>query len=478
MRKKGSMAFLAFCAFFLFATVSSAEVNPAVMIILDASGSMWGSAGKETKIEAARKVLSQVVPGLPQTLDVGFMAFGHRRTGDCGDMEILVPLGSGNREEILEKAKVVNPKGKTPLALSVERMAETLRERDGETTIILVSDGKDTCSADPCETVEKLRKSGIRFVLHVVGFAVQEDVRQQLECMAKAGGGAYYSAEDADSLLGAFAEMAKEIDETIELVPAETKRVEKKSALAKLRIAMPENASRSLGQYVILGNDGKTVKTVENPKADMVHTLPSGEYRIVMGYANPNYQPPTEVETFSVKAEGESSVLFGALGFALGEHLGEAVSEVIIRDGDGGSFSLTNKYHGNGSYLFTPKPLPAGVYDVLFAFSRNEDKPVLLAEGILVEALKESVLQISSGILIQEPRESVEGWDLVPVGKEVPLYQIRRRWDNDEPLWRHFPVPPGTYDLFFHVKGMEMPLPVGEGMEILAGELVAFDSGM
>lgn len=478
MRRRGLTVFLALCMVCIFGGLSLGETNPGVIIILDASGSMWGTAGKETKIEAARKVLSQVVPALPEGLDVGFMAFGHRRTGDCTDMEMLVPLGSANREEILKEALAITPKGRTPLALSVELVAETLKERDAEATIIMVSDGNDTCSKDPCGMVEKLKKSGVRFVLHVVGFGVETNVQQELECMAKAGGGSYYTARDADSLLQAFAEMTKEIDEAIEIVPAEAKTVERKSALAKLRIAMPESALKSVAQYVILGEDGKVIKTVEDPKADMTHALPSGNYRIVMGYANPNYKPPTEAETFSVTAEGETSVLYGALVFNMAEGLGEAIRDVIIYDGDGGAFSLTNKHHGNGYYLFTPKPLPGGVYDVAFAFSRNEEKPVTVARGIFVEPGKESVLELDSGIVIAQPEERIEGWDLIPVGEDTPLYEIRRGWDNAEPLWRSFPVPPGTYNLVFHVKGMEIPLPVGENIEIRKGELVSFDSGM
>jgi hypothetical protein len=461
-----------------FPAPAFADDRPAVMIILDASGSMWGRAGNETKIEAARKVLSKVVPALPPTLDVGLTAFGHRRTGDCNDIEILVPLGSKNRNELLQKALGIQPKGRTPLALSVELIADTLKERDADTTIIMVSDGKDTCSPDPCAAVKKLKESGVRFILHVVGFGVNDEEHEQLQCMAKAGGGSYYTAKDAESLLAAFVEMTKTIDESIKLTPPETKAVTRTSALAKLRVAMPESAVKSLQHYMIVGKDGKPIKTVDKPKADMTHALPSGEYHIVMGYANPNYKPPTEVTAFSLMVEGESTALFGALLFNIAGKLGESVRNVTLRDGDGGSFSLTNEYHGNGYYLFTSKPLPGGVYDVEFAFARNESKPVLFAGAVLVEAGKESVLEIDSGIVMKKPQERVEGWDIVPSGTDTALFEIRRRSDNDEPLWRHFPVPAGKYDILFHVKGMDIPLLIGEGVEIGKGEIVSFDSGM
>ena len=69
---------------------ASAEEYPGIMFILDGSGSMWGPAGSQTKIEAARDVMHQVVPSLPQELTIGLTSYGHRRKGDCSDVEVLI----------------------------------------------------------------------------------------------------------------------------------------------------------------------------------------------------------------------------------------------------------------------------------------------------------------------------------------------------------------------------------------------------
>lgn len=44
----------------------------------------------------------------------------------------------------------------------------------------------------------ELKEAGITFILHVVGFDVSEQEREQLQCIADAGGGKYYSARNAD----------------------------------------------------------------------------------------------------------------------------------------------------------------------------------------------------------------------------------------------------------------------------------------
>jgi Ca-activated chloride channel family protein len=46
------------------------------------------------------------------------------------------------------------------------------QEKDDETTVILVSDGKETCEGDPGALVKELKESGVRFVMHVIGFCV------------------------------------------------------------------------------------------------------------------------------------------------------------------------------------------------------------------------------------------------------------------------------------------------------------------
>jgi Ca-activated chloride channel family protein len=77
--------------FFFSATVTaSVSSYPEVTFILDASGSMWGKAGDTTKIEAAKAVLSQIIPGLAPEAKVGLVAYGHRRKGDCKDIEVLI----------------------------------------------------------------------------------------------------------------------------------------------------------------------------------------------------------------------------------------------------------------------------------------------------------------------------------------------------------------------------------------------------
>jgi hypothetical protein len=460
-------------------TPAYADTPPEVVFILDASGSMWGQCEGETKIEAARRVLAEMLPRIPPEVRVGLAAYGHRRKSDCSDVEIIVPPGSDDRDAVLNHVRELTPKGMTPIADSVKQVVEAVKTREAETTIILISDGEETCHPDPCEMIRSLKSTGTKFVLHVVGFGVNEKQTEQLTCFAQAGGGRYSAAGDAHTLLAALESIKDEVVEKVE--KAKTTAKTAVSRLGKLQVRMPESSEISIHMMKILRkSDGKVLKTVERPSADSVHPVLAGEYELVMGFANPNYAPPTDVSfgTWQVSGGETTEVVLGALILNIADAFNSmSIDSVILRrTGSEGDF-LTLSPHGNGYYLFKPKPLPPGTYTFLVQYHKSPD-PTEIGRDIQVEAGRGAVLTIDSGISLVESNSGLTGWDLVPPGGQKPVLAVRRRWDNQEPLWRRFAVPPGTYDIIVHIKGMDEGLPVGEEITISSGDLVEFDTGL
>ena len=180
--------------------VSPAWAGANLMFIFDASGSMWGQIDGKAKIDIAKEAMDLIVGDLPPDMNVGLVAYGHRRKGDCDDVETLVPLGKLDPGAFMARIMALSPKGKTPMVRSIRKTADAIKHLEDETTILLVSDGEETCDPDPCGFVAELQKLGIRFVLHVVGFDVGGKTEEQLKCMARAGGGEYFPARDAGKL--------------------------------------------------------------------------------------------------------------------------------------------------------------------------------------------------------------------------------------------------------------------------------------
>ena len=475
------MKTLKFWLFSLFVPLcAQAASMPEAMFILDASGSMAGPAGAQTKIEAAKSVLAQVVPAVAPEVKIGLAAYGHRQTNDCADIEILIPPGGEDRAALLARIAAMQPKGMTPIAAAITQVADLLNARDAETTIVLVSDGQETCGGDPCAVVKALKASGVNFILHVVGFDVTEADKAQLTCIAEAGGGKYFGAADAAGLLAALQTVSQEIAQKVE--QAKTVVVQQATGLGKVRIALPESALQSLSGFrVVRKTDNKTVKEGPFPSADSTHPLISGDYSLTLLFADSSYHPLTEMAAgdFTVMKDETVEILLGGLTFNIAEELKEAPVEAVIMSESGtGREVLRILPNGNDYYLFKPKALLPGTYDVALLYLRCE-KPSQVATGLAVAAGKETVLTLDSGIIVSRPNETrVRGWDLLPAGGGAPVLSIRHGGDNEEPLWRPFPVAPGTYDLHLLVNDMDEDLPAGEGIVIEAGKTVQFDTGL
>lgn len=183
------------------------------MIVLDASGSMWGQIEGRTKIEIARAALSELLAGWTSLPTLGLTAYGHRREGDCDDIETLVAVAPENGSAIVSAAEGINPKGKTPLTDAVRHAAEVLNYADEPANVILISDGRETCGADPCATGAELESAGLDFTAHVIGFGVSGPEQAGLRCLAENTGGEFFAADQAQSLRDALQRVARRMEE-------------------------------------------------------------------------------------------------------------------------------------------------------------------------------------------------------------------------------------------------------------------------
>ena len=189
-----------FAAVLLFAVSPAAADEGDAILVLDASGSMWGQIEGEAKIGIAKTVLGELLDDLPEERRLGLIAYGHRRKGDCGDIEELAPVGA-DRATIGAAVKSLSPKGKTPMAASVKLAAEKLKSTEEKATVVLISDGIETCEPDPCGVASALEQAGVDFTVHVVGFDItEENAEAQLKCLAENTGGKYLSASNAAEL--------------------------------------------------------------------------------------------------------------------------------------------------------------------------------------------------------------------------------------------------------------------------------------
>ena len=189
----------------------AAAGRPKIIFVLDASGSMWGPINGKPKIEIAREVMNDLIARLPANMRAGLMAYGHRRKGDCHDIEMLIPVGRLDRAGMKAAIKAISPKGKTPLAEAVRQAARALGYTKNRAAVVLVSDGLETCNADPCKLAQKLAMHGVDFTVHVIGFDLSKQEQARLRCLADKTGGLFLAAANAAALRNALFTTIKQV---------------------------------------------------------------------------------------------------------------------------------------------------------------------------------------------------------------------------------------------------------------------------
>lgn len=187
--------------------------KPRFLVVYDSSNSMWGElADKSRKYEAGRNALSRFLENELDNRDVAFRAYGHRDKTDCRDSELIVPFSDARAAQtsIRNAVNAIRPTGKTPITYSLQ---EGLKDFDGRAgDILLISDGIETCDADPCELMREWRAANVNIRVHVVGVGLNDMERAAMSCIASVSGGGYFDADSEGDFSAALTEAGAAIE--------------------------------------------------------------------------------------------------------------------------------------------------------------------------------------------------------------------------------------------------------------------------
>ena len=185
---------------FIFLIIFSfgwAQTTTRILFILDASNSMNLDWNNQTRMAAAKDVLTKSVEnlrGVPN-LELALRVYGHQSNvtntyQDCQDTKLEVAFGPSNIDPIKAKIKGLQAKGATPIARSLEAAAADFPDTLARNFIILITDGLESCDNDPCIIARKLREKGVKVTPFVIGLGMDLSYLDKFECI-----GSYTDAE-------------------------------------------------------------------------------------------------------------------------------------------------------------------------------------------------------------------------------------------------------------------------------------------
>jgi Ca-activated chloride channel family protein len=181
--------------FSVFAQKNQANVKTRILFIFDESNSMTATWQKERKIDVARKILIHLLDSLKnlKNVELALRMYGHQSPvppQDCGDTKLEVPFGPNNWQKIADKLNSTVPKGTTPIARSLaECVSDFPPCSNCRNVIILITDGIEACSGDPCAVALSLYKNGITIKPFIIGIGLDVQFKKAFDCL-----GQYYDA--------------------------------------------------------------------------------------------------------------------------------------------------------------------------------------------------------------------------------------------------------------------------------------------
>lgn len=421
-------------------TIEGKTIN--IEYILDASGSMLELIQDARKIDIAKETLSDLIEQLPAgsseiNLNVGLRVYGHgtvpRENAEqrCRDTTLEVPIQGIDIDTIKQKIAGIIPRGWTPIAFSLEEAANDFPSgKDMENIIILISDGKETCQGDPCAMAGKLHQSGIKVKINVVGFDINPEERRQLECIAQAAGGNYFSAETADELSRALSTVQEQV-------------LKKESQSVRIKIGgigtlhfepagwVPGAPYRYRLESI---KDGKVAAQGGGELEDL--RLPPGTYRLVWDQTEHGHDDTILSDEVIIKS-GETTTLKLNSGIHLAPAgwLTNPPRYWYLKNPASGEIVL--RVRGN----WDPALAPPGEFELWYRQTEHDNNDVRLAKNIMINEGRVTEFDLNTGITIvpSSPDDRPPyNWTLNPKddsGSEV--------WVKEQ--WGPVPCPPGKY---------------------------------
>ena len=430
-------ALLAVFLFLLALAPVRAEEGARVILVLDASGSMRAKIDGKSKMEIAKEVVATVLSTWKPQDELGLVAYGHRQKGSCEDIEVLREPGPLNMDDYMSAVDALSPKGKTPMTAAVKMAAESLQYTEKKATVILVSDGIETCDADPCAVAEELEKLGVDLTVHTVGFGLDDKgAVAQLKCLAEKTGGTFTTADNASELQAA-------LTKTVEAPPPPAIKF---NVLGHVRMAANVELAKPYLQPswafnkapAADGTEGANVSTEYN--VDVKTNLEPGDYIATIKSQYAKVQVPFTVEAGKV-AKPDASLEAGIVNFS-----GKLDEKTELKD-DGASWeiqtpegeSLGTEYGSRQAFM-----LNAGNYkvklqlgdasviaDVVVKAGESRDQVVTLGAGklALTAVFAEGGPAMEKGMAFEVSKAGEDG------ARVATMYDPKSL----------FNLPPGTY---------------------------------
>ena len=166
--------------------------QPRILILLDGSSSMvneWAN-GKD-RFKVAGNIITNLMDSIYQVNDqveFSLRVYGHQHNvpeNNCVDTRREVMFSKNNITQMSLRLESLRPLGVSPIAYSLKLAAENdfENENDYSYSLILITDGGESCGGDICDVVKNLLEKKIQFKPYIVSLVDYAPLKDQYACL-------------------------------------------------------------------------------------------------------------------------------------------------------------------------------------------------------------------------------------------------------------------------------------------------------
>lgn len=185
---------LLFISHISLAQVAPNAKQPRILILLDGSSSMLNAwQTNDDRFKAAGLIVSKLIDSIYSVnnqVEFALRVYGHQHSAkenNCLDTRTEVRFTKNNKTQMELRLASLHPWGVSPIAYSIKQAAEyDMTDPDNNTySLILITDGGESCGGDICATAKDLLEKKISFKPYILSLVDYAPLRQQYDCLGE-----------------------------------------------------------------------------------------------------------------------------------------------------------------------------------------------------------------------------------------------------------------------------------------------------
>lgn len=176
----------------LFAQKKEDFKQPRILILLDGSSSMVNEwAPGQQRFQAAGDIILRLMDSiyrLNPDVEFSLRLYGHQSgvpDNNCFDTRREVMFSKNNYTQMSLRLASLRPIGVSPIAYSLKMAAETdfTSERDYAYSLVLITDGGESCGGNICDVVKTLLDKKIEFKPYIISLVDYAPLKDMYACL-------------------------------------------------------------------------------------------------------------------------------------------------------------------------------------------------------------------------------------------------------------------------------------------------------